>query len=528
MTTSSCTAAVKLEGHGDPTNRCLADPDCTAKDPGSRCDLVKHACVRIESFCATNAECIQRAGANYTCTKTPNPQDNHCTALLSPECSTILADEGDLANDDVLILGLPWPGETWGPAFIGGAKAVDMARKDFKRVSGGLPALPGKKGPRPIAVVECDIPQPDPTKYMPAIDHLVNVGVKAFIGPVMSEWISYGLLHALPQNIAIFSPDSPSQGLQGDTHSLYFTNGTPPGGSTVRSLLVSVHEDILRSEGKTGDVKVAMVASGLAFEAGITKFIHDTLSFNGKSAADNGANYIEADYGDVNAEGGAASPRLAAAVQQIIAFNPDIVVMTGRANELAIKAIEKVIHPRYALPTVNQTDSLAKFLDTQPNGLKRVLGERSGRVSTDTRVTTFNQRFNGTYPEAKGQAVLAALMYDLFYYVAYAAAGVGAQPIDGTSLGTTVLNRFRVGGAPVSTSPDKIFATFQALEAGNNVDMDGVASVGVFKPDGTLSYADLVVWCFGSDTSVSPRSKDAGFTYRSDQPSALIGKLTCF
>ncbi len=526
VSTSSCTAIVKLDDHGDVTNRCITDLDCSSINAGSACGP-NHTCVPIDGFCATNKQCIDRAGAEtYFCKKGATPAENKCQGLLTPVCSTLLAEAGDLANDDVIILGSPWM--TWTPVLHGGQDGINLARKDFHSALGGLPAIPGHKNPRPIVVLACNVPLTDQTKIHDAVDQLVEVGVPAMIGPINGSWINYALTKGAPHQIAVFTTDTTAPGFQGDTHGLLLTNGSPST-SNVRALIVSEWETVLRAAGKVGDVKVAMMTTGLATDSGSAEFIYNGLNFNGKSAADNGKNYKEFDYGDTTVDG-PASAQLASAVADLVAFAPDIVIVQGFGAEFAINSIEGAgLHPKYAAPAIASTGSLASFLDTQPDGTKRLLGERTGRPSSSHSLATFINRFNATFPEDQGQYGLGAQNYDLFYYIAYGIASLPAdKPFTGQDIGNAVLARFQQGAAAASTTPASIIGTVQKLQAGGTVDMDGTGTIGDFQPSGGLVYAEMTVWCFDADPKVDNRTKDSGLTYRTDQPTKLQGSLTCF
>ncbi len=524
LSASSCTAIVKLEDHGDVTNRCIVDLDCSSKNAGSACGP-NHTCVPIDGYCATNKECIQRAGSEaYFCQRGAEPKDNACKALLTATCPTLLADPGDTANDDMILLGTPWM--TWTPVLHGGQDGIELARRDFRSALGGLPPIPGHKDPRPIVVVACNVPLSHQDQIHDAIDHLVDIDVKATIGPLSGSWINYAITKGSPKKMAVFTTDSSSPGFQGDTHDLLVTNGNPPG-AALRALIVPQLEAILRAQGKTGDVKVAMGASGLATDQGSVDLLFQHLVFNGKSALDNGKNYQEFDFGDTRTDG-ASSATLASAVAAMVAFNPDIVLLAS-SEEFAIDAIEASIHPLYSVGPSASTSSLAAFLDTQPNGTKRLLGERPGRPTSDHRLATFINRFNATFPEDQGQYGLGAQNYDLFYYLAYGIASLPPdKPFVGQDIGHAVLTKFVQGATPASTTPASIIGTVQKLQSGATVDMDGTGTIGDFQANGELVYAELTVWCFDPDPNVDSRTKDSGLTFRTDQPGVLQGKLTCF
>ncbi len=525
VTTSSCTAIVKLDDHGDVTNRCITDLDCSSKNAGSACGP-NHTCVAIDGYCATNKQCIERAGSEtYFCQKGATPAENKCKALLGGPCTGLMAEPGDVANDDMIVLGLPWM--TWTPVLHSGEDGVNLARKDFHTALGGLPAIPGHTTPRPIVVVVCEIPlsSGEDAALHAAIDHLVDIKVPATIGPLIPDWIDYAVTKGAVNKMAVLTTDSAAGQFQGDTKGRLLTNGNPDN-TMARPLIVAEHEKILRSLGKTDDVKVALMTTGLAADSSYGDYFYQHLTFNGKSALDNGPNYREFDYGDVNGPG---SPQLASAVADLVAWKPDIVALNGWGNEYAIDAIETAgLHPRYAVSPGESTVSLATFLDGQPDGVKRILGERPGRPTTDHRLAAFINRFAATFPEDQGQYGLGVQNYDLFYYIAYGMASLPAdKPIVGEDIGNAILHRFVPGAAAASCTPASIISTVQKLQTGANVDMDGTGTIGDFDSTGNLLYSEMTIWCFDPDTKLDNRTKDSGLTFRTDK-SELQGSLTCF
>lgn len=536
--TASCTSVASLSEHGEVAGRCLSNDDCWAHDRSTVCDLPTRRCVKLTGYCSTNEDCIDRNGAEtYICQKGATPVDNHCTALLSTECSRILADPGDLKNDDAILVGMPWM--NWAAVLSGGVDGVDLARKTIRdATAGGLPPLPGKKKQRPLVVLACDVPLDHQERYMVAVDHLIDVGVNAMVGPLLESWITYAMNHGTSRQVAVFTPNSPSQGFAGDTTGRFFTNGPPPGGSNVRDLIANVWEKRMRAKGVTRDVKIALMTTGLAADIGVAQYFVQHLTLNEKpaSAPENATNFLEADYGDTSKEG-PATPSLASASSQVIAFQPDIVIVQGDGAEYAIDSVEGAIHPYWVVPTVAGSNSLANFMETQPgepgqtgpsSGLSRVLGERAGRPYGDARVNTFIRTFNGTpeyQDDAQGQYGLGVVTYDFLFYIAYAYVALGAQPVTGKAIGDTILSRFQPGAQPGGTSSQEINATIQALQAGRNVDMNGTLTIGNFKPDGTLVYVDETVFCFDSNKNATQRMTDSGLTWRSDQPDHLSGTL---
>ncbi len=508
--------------------QCESDVDCVGRGPafeGTSCGPRK-TCIPLEGYCSTNQECIARGGSEaYACKRGQPAALNRCVSLLSPECPKLLADPGDLADDEALIVGSMWM-PSWNPILKSGEDGLDLARQDFRRAQGGIPQ-PTKKA-RPVVVVACDVPIAQQDKHKNATDHLVDIGVPVMFGPLTADWISYALKSTIPKGIVVLSPDAlPRDFTAGTADGLFFTNGVPAGYAHSTSLLVNVHEDLLRAGGKTGEIKVALLTTGLASDFQVASDFYKDASFNGKPAKDNGANYLEVAFGDLSQ---VSTPQqsvdFARAITTLQTFKPDVVACVASGCDKIAVELEKTLHPRYIFSSINANSAVAQFFDTQPDGRKRVLGTRPGRPENDDRVRVFYNRFKAVYPEAT-EPGLAAQMYDLFYYMAYAASSLGADPITGKAVGRAILDRFNAGGKLAKTTPDSILGAVQTLTSGNNLAMDGTQTAGIFTPSGTLAVFELTAWCFSDDTAGITRVRDSGLSFKSDV-AGVRGTLNCF
>ena len=524
LPTTACTFLVNHD-----MAQCQTDPDCTDRGTafrGTTCGP-RNTCIPLEGYCATNSECISRGGSEaYVCKKTENPSGNRCVGLLSPECPKLLADPGDIANDDAIVLGSMWM-PSWSPILRGGENALDLARQDFKRAQGGIPQVGGKA--RPLVVVACDVPIARQETHKNATDHLVEIGVPVMFGPLTSDWLAYALNQTLPKGIVVLFPDStPSDFTGGTAAGLFFTNGLPTGSIPRFDLLVGVHETLLRAAAKTGDIRVALVTTGLASDVQVARDFFKNVQFNGKSAANNGANYLEVNFGDLSkVSTPGESVEFARAVTAIQTFKPDIVACPASGCEKLVAELEKTLHPRYLFSSILANNAVAGIFDKQPDGRQRVLGIRPGRPGNDERVRVFNNRFSATFPDIT-EPGLAAQMYDLFYFAAYAASSLGSTPLTGSAIGQAILTRFQSGGKAASTAPDSILGAVQALRSGSNIALDGTQTTGVFQANGTLAILNLTVWCFTESTTVPVRVRDAGLSFQSDLGGGFQGALNCF
>ncbi len=523
VTPNACSLVVD-----NSATQCSTAADCTGRGAGFEGTICsnRNVCIPIEGYCFTNQECIDRAGSEtFICRKAP--EGNSCVNLLTRQCGKLLADRGDLANDDAIVLGAVWMG-SWNPTLAAAENGFELARRDLKKAQGGVPPLPGKKT-RPIVVVDCDIPINAPETHQQAVDHLVNdVRVPIILGPLLADWINYAINQAVPKGIAVMSPDPTYAGFAGlpGLNGHYFSNGIPAAAEPrVAALLVTKDEERLRSAGTTRPIKVALLTPGDGVATEASRIFFGDVRFNNLSAAANGDNYKEVAYGDA---GQAALPNSAfsAAMVTVSNYKPDIIACLGAGCGVAVPVLEKTIAPQYILSGESSTNALANLMGNDEASRKRVLGLRPGRALTDTGVAIWYNRFAATFPELQPQP-LATGTYDLFYYAAFGLSGLGDKPITGTGVGRVILDQFKPGGLAVSTIPEDIIKASNALRSGQNVDVNGTMTLGNFDATGLpLSYV-MQVYCIDPDTKKPNRIVDSGLQYESTTK-AMSGINRCF
>ncbi len=521
---TACTVFVNSD-----SAQCQTSAECTDRGPafqGTTCGP-RQTCIPLEGYCATNQECIDRAGSETVfCQK--SSEGNKCVSLLTRECGKLLADPGDLANDDAVVLGMVWMG-SWNPTLAAAENGFELARRDFKNAQGGVPPLPGKKT-RPIVVLDCDIPIAAPGTHKLAVDHLVNdVKVPVILGPLLADWINYAVVQAVPKGITVMSPDPAYAGLEGlaGIKDHYFSNAVPAAAEPrVAALLVSEEEKLIRASGVARPLKVALLTpGGVATE--FSRVFFTSVRFNGLSAAENSENYKEVLYGDA-AESAQPNSRFSTAIVTVANYKPDVVACLGAGCRAATPALEKAgITPYYILSGESASSSLAEGFGGTEATRKRVLGMRPGRALRDERVAVWYNRFGATFPDLQPQP-LATGTYDLFYYAAFGIGAVGDKPITGTSVGEAISNRFKPGGRPASTIPEGIIKTFNSLSDDQAVvDMDGTMTTGNFDSSGRLLSYVMQVWCIDRDPTKLNRITDSGLSFDSET-GALSGTNTCF
>ncbi len=518
--------------------QCDVDDDCLklgSSFEGTTCGPRK-TCIALESYCFKNQDCIDRAGGETAfCRKADDGKSNRCVSLVTEECNRILADPGDLANDEAVIVGDVWA-RSLNPILAAAENGFEMARREFKGALQGLPPRPGSGTTRPLVIVSCDIPVTALQNHTKATDHLINnVGVPVILGPLTSEWISYAINQGEQNNVLTLSPDPTYLPLISASSTLYLTNGTPAlTEAQMAGLLMPLQERRVRATlpeaEKARDLKVVMMQPGLGNTTEFSRGVLQLLSFNGRPALEqNMVNYFEIAYGDA-AQAQSANSTFAQAMAQVGQIKPDIIVLFNAGSELVVNTLEASgLAPHYILPAEASAPSIAELMGNDEAKRRRVVGYRAGRpFTTDFKAVTWQGRYVGAFGvEAMTTAPphpLATLTYDLTYMFAYAVGALGDRPITGQNLAEVMRGRFQAGGVPASTDPDSIKASLQALAAGQNLNLDGTLQPGVFSGNSVSKYY-VSTYCVSPNRMVPFRFPDAGVTWESGT-TALQGNFS--
>lgn len=544
---NACTIFVNHDAH-----QCETTDDC-ARFAGTVCSD-RHVCVLGETACLDNSTCIDRYGSEtYYCKKdilgglnTGKPlsysEAGTCQNLLSKQCTQLLASPGDLRNDDAVILGLHLM-PSWFPIIKGGVDAAEMARKDFKDVAGGLPGIHGKSSPRPVVFISCDVPFGDQPQNHDVADHLIDVGIPASIGPLPPEWMAYylGRSTALETKTARGGPmffttgnKFPNFDAIPGTAGLFFSVGLA---SDIRAhiyaRLLTYQEDQLRKTGFSGDAKVAFISPGDTVDFVVEQEFSKVGKWNNKSVADNTSAklYQQFGWGDTNST---TDPGYVKAMNDVVAFNPDFVICDGGALcanvtqfiETAITAAGKTSNVYYVLGQEAEQAPLYDFVGTNEALRKRVLGARPGRNEQDERWALVKSRILQTFNDPAAAQGFAIAAYDLAYEIQYAAAAVGDEPLTGQGMGRAIMTRFKKGGFPSHTYEAGlgIVKTLQALQSGQNIEIDGAGSEAIYREDGTVSQG-AQIWCIMKSSLTKPgdnRFTDSGYFYDVDSDSLKV------
>src|ERR1700722_2665803 len=139
--------------------QCLSEAECLAKGPkfaGTTCDPVTKTCVFPEAGlvgCTSNTQCATQLGVAAICRQS----DQTCQALVTDECPDVYdATMALQGNPNVIVLGSLTP-ENDSVLGLEMAHTVELAQYDLTNTAlGGLPALPGQMGVRPVVFVNCN------------------------------------------------------------------------------------------------------------------------------------------------------------------------------------------------------------------------------------------------------------------------------------------------------------------------------------------------------------------------------------
>jgi branched-chain amino acid transport system substrate-binding protein len=518
-------------GGGSHALDCATDADCVAKGGdfvGAVCSD-QHQCV-APMPCTTNQACIDaHAGAPWICRK----RDNRCASLLSTDCTTLLAQPSDVANDDTVWFGILFPliGEDRSGS-LPDLNGVDLARRDFNTTTNGLPALVPGRPPRPFAFVTCD----DSADSVRAATHLTDdVGVPAIIGPSYSgDLITVATEVTIPKKVLVISSSATSPfitNLPNKNGLVWRTCPSDVEQSVALSLVLSTYvEPSLRATGGplTGDapLRLAVVHKGDAYGQGLSDGLFQQLLFNGKSAADNGTNFRSFNYGDPRAAD--AEAQFQTTVQGLVDFRPHVVVLvsTVEGTTKVLDPLETawppgVARPHYMLSDGNQVPELIAAATGNDDLRRRVIGTIPG--STGPLYQAYAAHYLATFSDGTTPTSFSGNAYDAAFLLAYATVAVGARPLTGPAL-SRGLTRLVPPGVAINAGSQSIGDAFEVLQTGQNADYAGTSGPLDFDITTGEALADIQVWCIAG--GAAPAFVTSGAFY-SATTKALEGTLKC-
>jgi branched-chain amino acid transport system substrate-binding protein len=458
--------------------------------------------MRDTGGCRSNADCAAEGGQPAAC----HPVTGRCAALGSEDCH-VVAEATDVRNDRTVWIGAMFPlvgqdAQSFGKREF---QAVDLARSEFAHMLRGTQASPDAAEAPPLGIVACD----DSVDAARAARHLVDdVGVPAVIGfrsssevidLATSTFIPHGVLTVAALNTSPIISSLPH--LPGQPRMVFRTTYSSAEAARPIGLLVSdVIEPELRAGRavlRGGDLRVALVRQDDAAGIGFADALFRALRFNGRSALDNGASYLEVAYPFEAGDGG--EPELDAVADKIVAFAPHVVIHFGM-DEPFVRILERVergwqpsppFRPRYVKPTA-LSPVVLEFIAADPERRRRFLS------LTSASKTAANARFVARYGSAYADPITRTFSpnssYDAFYLVAYATYALRDEPVTGTALARSVA-RLLPPGRPVDVGPSGIFDALNSLSSGTQIDLNGATGPLDFDLATGDAPVDLAVLC---------------------------------
>jgi serine/threonine-protein kinase len=483
--------------------------------------------------CRENRECLA-AGARgpAICRK----DDGACVPLASEDCQ-VLAEPGDLQSDATVWFGAMFPRSgveagTFGEASV---RAVDLARRDFNEISGGLPpALPG--GPkRPLAVVVCD----DASNATRAAEHLVNdVRVPAIVGFARSkEVVDLASSLFIPKGVLALASNQASM-LSSIPHApghprLVWRTTTSAGMvvAPITALLTELIEPNLRQTPgllmPRAPIRVALARVNNTSGQSYADLYVGKLRYNGKSVPENGDSFRVVPVPDASSEEELkrVSERAGA---EIAAYQPHV-VLCAASDALLVVAVERAwparlpFRPHYLVGNMIPEPLLALARE-KPELRRRILSVDA--VAGNVPTTKFVTRYNEVFSPKVTQETATDAPYDAFYVAAYAAAALGEQPITGPGLGKAIA-RLLPPGEPIDVGPGGIYPALHALGSGKNIDLAGTMTTLDFNPETGDATTDFAVYCAGPGKPGGGwEAVASGLVFRA-RTGKLEGKMRC-
>lgn len=514
---------------GDPVAKtnvvssCKQHADCKA---GERCDD-KGQCV-VATGCVSNAACVVEHGGKPAICR----QDTgKCVALESDHCR-VFSEPADLQNDATIWVGAMYPESDksmdYGPEAM---RTIDLARRDFMGLTGGLPPLESGGRPRPLAIVACD----DAVDYDHSANHLVNeVGVQAILGFGRSkEVLDLASRYFIPKNILALASNTASM-LSNISHepgqprmvfrvTSYAESSTRANAALVREVIEPELRQSTRLLGPTKKLKIAVLQNANASGTSITDGLVSALDKQ-RSKGTNVSEEVRPFVFQDSIEQGLVDGDLAI-VDAILAFAPHILWDAGAPHE-ALLAVEQhwsltVPHrPRYIIGGGLASGPVFELAKLDANVPPRLFVDVPATDQAATR--RFSMRYQGAYPNDPANSGVNAAPYDAFYVFAYAAMSLGKTPITGANLARAV-KRLLPPGEPIDVGPSGILPAFNVLAAGRTIDLSGAQTSLDFDLKTGDAPVDYEFQCFDRKTQ---KAISSGIFYRA-RTGHLEGSWKC-
>jgi hypothetical protein len=506
--------------------QCTSEAECLSKGPefaGTTCDAKTRTCVPAptdQGLCKTNQECIDAAGgAPAICRK----RDRKCAPLVTPECPTVLAQPGEIANDNAIVIGAisPAGADALGDIF---ELSMSQAQLDFAKQSRGLAPAPGTTDSRPLVILSCrEFNAGGFPALITAARHLADVGVPIVVGPAdPANAAAVATQVFVPANILTILPTGIVSSLGGiprpDTPLVWSISPTEKQAAITSGALVTKElEPKLRAEGITGPIRVAMVVEDNLNGQSAADLMERQLNFNGKSAAQNSSdgNYLRVNIGDLIDPIGNPAPeaKISAALGAVFGFKPHIIF-----HSYAPLAIARTFFPLalgwpagvplpYHIDTIGTLgafEPLFSILNIVQPLQKRVFSYQNHVLpADDARAQQWIIKIRSTFPQLRTSPQVEGSIvwswYDAVYAAAYGIVANGNKPLSGDSIARLIPSLVQPG-TQVNTGTDDISKAFSQLGSGAGIQLQGLSGNMDMDPRTGFTTYDVEMSC--------PRVKD--------------------
>ena len=540
----ACTA---ISTSGDYFLQCNTQADCFAHGP----DFAKttcstdHTCVPIAtdtSLCTSHQDCTTKAGgAASICRKT----DRKCVPVLNDLCTKVFADKADLLDDNAIFLGWIYPNDANGAQEELG---LEMARQEIRKGFGrGLPAATPGGAPRPLVIVGCPVELSGPTVAGAAAGHLVkDLQVATVLGGQITEQsLQIANNATIPQKTLQLTYGFTSAITNLADNDLVFRvefNDAVSLKAVINPFMSQVLEPKVRADGIAlpgEDIRVALIVNPSLSNSLPAQIVQTTLIFNGKSVADNGANFLRVSGGDANDPIDYPDParKTAQAVAQILPFKPHVVFISGPPlyigqSMIPIDSQWPMGTPKPLFFSVVASWQLPVIAGIGANGSlrQRYFGHLMVAPAPNPDAKTgWIVGLRSLFPELTNAAIgsITAYVYDSVYLAAYAILATGSDQIDGPALSKALRRITATGGDAITFGADQVSVAKGALASGKPLTYQGVDGPIVFDAAGDRSTSGSVFCVSSNAGNVASGLHQSGFVVDATTGAVISSTNTC-
>jgi branched-chain amino acid transport system substrate-binding protein len=540
----SCSLALETR-----PRQCDSTDDCRAKGAAfAASSCVEGMCVQSAASdggagsnadaaareCTTHKACIAKLGEDAIC----RPADGLCAALRSTDCTAVLAPRAEVEVDDALVLGALLPA-TGALASTGAAlrNSIQLAVSEL-RSAGGLPPARAGGPKRPVVVVACD----DAIDPVRAATHLaLDLRVPAILGAASpGATLLAAQQVGVPRSVLLLTPSDTTRALASVQSSGLVWRTAPSDAAQALALakLATDAEQKVRAKlslAPSEPVKLAVAHRGDTFGVKMADDLEAVLTFNGKSAAENGASYLRVDYGDpTDPQNTNPTEKYDNAYSAVLNHRPHVLALLGALEGVSnvYAPVEKHWTPAWApyKPRVLFADrgadgALLQTIGKDDEMRQRILGTRPG--TTRAAFSAFASRYaaaftDGTSPDGIGPAGA----YDATLLASLAAVGAAKPAPTGPDL-LAGLKKLVPPGTKVALEPSRLAEALALLAQGTSVDVDGASGPLDFETATGNALSDIQVWCVQKDASGSASGFQSSGQYLKAESGQLEGTLAC-